>query len=196
MNRDHPKTEYIGDSAVVERLFLRDESGLSEAEAQYRNPLRSFAARFLSDTRDQEEAVNDTFLKLWENIPPDRPRSLPAYLFALQRNTAIDLLRRRNRKKEIPRELVASLSELDEVLPDRDDTEDRVMARELARTVSAFLRTQPEREREAFLRRYYGAEGVRDIAKSLSVSTSTVEKILKKLRDGLKAYLISEGFSV
>ena len=31
----NPKTEYIGDSKVIERLFQRDESGLREAESRY-----------------------------------------------------------------------------------------------------------------------------------------------------------------
>lgn len=196
MNKDRPKTDYIGDDRVVEQLFQRDESGLLAAEAQYRKLLTNFAGRFLADTRDQEEAVNDTFLKLWENIPPERPRHLPAYLLTLLRNTAIDLLRRKNRKKEVPREFTASLAELSEVISDNKDTEDLVMARELGRMVSAFLKAQPERVREIFMRRYYGAESVRDIAGKLSVSASTVEKLLKKTRDSLKEYLEKEGFSV
>ena len=196
MNKDRPKTDYIGDDKVVERLFQRDESGLLAAEAQYRKWLTNFAGRFLTDIRDQEEAVNDTFLKLWENIPPERPRHFPAYLLTLLRNTAIDLLRRKNRKKEVPRELTSSLAELSEVLADNKDTEDLVMARELGRMVSAFLKAQPERVREIFMRRYYGAESVRDIAVKLSVSSSTVEKLLKKTRASLKEYLEKEGFSV
>ncbi|MBR6322593.1 MAG: RNA polymerase sigma factor [Lachnospiraceae bacterium] len=196
MSTNDPKAEYIGDNNVVERLFQRDESGLRQAEDRYKPQLTLFASRFLSDARDREEAVNDAFLKLWNSIPPARPRSLPAYLLTLQRRAAIDILRRKNRQKEVPAELSASLSELDEILPDRESTEDVVLSRELGRAVSAFLRKLPERERTVFMRRYYGAESVKEIAEAFSVSVSTVEKTLKKTRDGLKEHLEREGFSV
>ena len=189
-------SEYIGDSRVVERLFQRDESGLREVESRYKKQLTAFSARFLSDTRDQEEAVNDAFMKLWNSIPPERPKSLPAYLLTLQRRASIDILRRKNRQKEVPGELLGSLSELEEILPDRKTTEDEVFSRELGRCISTFLRKQPERTRAVFMRRYYGAESIGEIAKEFFLSRSTVEKTLKNTRDSLKQYLEREGFSV
>ncbi len=192
----NPKTEYIGDSKVIERLFQRDESGLREAESRYKKQLTAFSGRFLSDSRDQEEAVNDAFLKLWNSIPPEKPGNLPAYLLTLQRRAAIDILRRKNRQKEVPRELLGSLSELGEILPGRESTEDEVLSRELGRCISAFLRKLPERNRAVFMRRYYGAESIKNIAKEFSISTSTVEKVLNSTRNSLKRYLKQEGFSV
>ena len=140
--------------------------------------------------------MNDAFLKLWNSIPPEKPGNLPAYLLTLQRRAAIDILRRKNRQKEVPRELLGSLSELGEILPGRESTEDEVLSRELGRCISAFLRKLPERNRAVFLRRYYGAESIKNIAKEFSISTSTVEKVLNSTRNSLKRYLKQEGFSV
>lgn len=184
------------DDAIVARLFERDDTALDAVQSKYALLLSSFPARFLNDPRDREEAVNDALLRLWNSVPPDKPRSLGAYLTTLLRRSAIDRLRRMSRAKDCPAALTESLDELDEILPDRSSTEDAFLSRELGRSISAFLKELPARSREIFMRRYYGAGSVKEIASALGVSASTVEKELKKLRLQLKEKLEREGFEV
>ena len=197
MNSEDQKTSgYIGDSAVIDKLFRRDENGLKEASKAYEKGLLHFSSRFLKDERDREEALSDTYLRLWNSIPPTRPHSLKAYLYTLTRRSCIDLLRKKAKEERVCADFSESLEELSEVLPDTKDTEDEVMARELGRAISAFLKKQDARDRRIFLKRYFEACPVKETAEELGVSTSTVEKALKRLRMSLKDYLESEGYGL
>ena len=86
------------------------------------------------------------------------------------------------------------LEELEEILPDRGSPEGEVIAKELAASISAFLKTQPARRRAVFLYRYYASCSVEEISRRLSLGRSTVEKDLKKTRDALKKQLEREGY--
>ena len=191
----HDKENRQWDDEIIRRLFARDENALTAVQEQCGAYLTAFAARFLSDRRDREEAVNDALLRLWKSVPPQRPRSLSAFLTTLLRRSAIDIARRNSGTSQPP-VFAGALEELEEILPAVQTTEDAVLSRELGRSISRWLRALSEREREIFMRRYYAACSVKEIAGALSVSPSTVEKELKKSRDGLRRYLKGEGYEL
>ncbi len=116
------------------------------------------------------------------------------FLVTLARRAAISRLRAGTRAKDVPREHLLALEELEEILPDRGSPEGEVIAKELAASISAFLKTQPARRRAVFLYRYYASCSVEEISRRLSLGRSTVEKDLKKTRDALKKQLEREGY--
>lgn len=183
------------DEAIIRGLFRRDDAALEAARQRYSPLLKRIIARFLKDERDREEALSDTLLRLWQAIPPHRPLSLPAFLTTLGRRAAIDKQRSISRAGAIPPDCVEALDELAELLPDRMDTEGQVLARELAGIINSCLEALPPRQREIFLRRYYGAEAVRNIAAAMGLSLSTVEKELKLVRQNFKEKLEKEGYA-
>lgn len=152
MNKQHGTME---DAALIRLFEERREEAVSRTEEAYGPWLRQFSARFLGDPRDREEALADTLLGVWNAIPPHRPASLKAFLTTLLRRACIKRLREQNRKKEVPREYLLALEELEEVLPDTSATEDALLARELSRILEDFLERQPVRRRTVFLLRYY-----------------------------------------
>lgn len=182
------------DEAIIEGLFRRDGAALEAAQQRYSPLLKRIISRFLKDERDREEALSDTLLRLWQAIPPHRPASLPAFLTTLSRRAAIDKQRSVSRAGAIPPDCVESLEELAELLPDRMDTEEQVLAGELAGSINRYLEELSPRRREIFLRRYYGAEPIRSMAAAMGLSLSTVEKELKLVRDDLKEKLEKEGY--
>ena len=77
------------DDAVFEELVLRYEKSL------YR-----FAYRFLRDENFALDAVQETFVKAWQNMHTFKVgRTVRPWLFAICRNTALDFLKK---KKDIP----------------------------------------------------------------------------------------------
>ena len=187
---------YATDEALTEGLFRREEAALEAVQERYGGLMKRLVSRFLGDARDREEAVSDTMLRLWQAIPPHRPASLPAFLTTLARRAAIDRQRHNSRAGAVPGDCLTALDELAELLPSDSGTEDELMAKELGRCLNTFLAEQKPRRREIFLRRWYGAEAVREMAAAMGVSTSTIEKELKALRHSLKKKLESEGFAV
>jgi RNA polymerase sigma-70 factor (ECF subfamily) len=192
----HARAGQPGDDKIVALLFERDDAALTAVQQRYGAFLRSFAARFLKDDRDREEAVSDALLRLWNSVPPEQPRSLPAFLTTLVRRSAIDIARRNNRVSQPPAALAAAWEELGDIPSAGNETEDAVLARELGRSISAYLKALPARSRGIFLRRYYAACSVSEIASALGISVSTVEKELKAARDGLRKHLEKEGYEI
>ncbi len=182
------------DGGIVELFEKRDEEALRQTEKAHGALIRRTAARFLDDGRDCEEVVSDVLLAAWNAIPPHKPDSLPAFLVTLARRAAISRLRAETRAKDVPREHLLVLEELEEILPDRGSPEGEVIAKELAASISAFLKKQPARRRAVFLYRCYASCSVEEISRRLSLSRSTVEKDLKKTRDALKKQLEREGY--
>lgn len=195
MERDRITRDVSPDDGGIVRLFeARDEEALRQTEKAHGTLIRRVAARFLGDSRDCEEVVSDVLLAAWNAIPPHRPDSLPAFLVTLARRAAISRLRAENRAKDVPREHLLALEELEEILPDRGSPEGEVIAKELAASISSFLKKQPARRRAVFLYRYYASCSVEEISRRLSLGRSTVEKDLKKTRDALKKQLEREGY--
>ena len=78
------------DESLISLLFARDESALSRLAEKYHTLLLSITRRILPDARDVEECVNDTYIRIWNAIPPEHPVSLPAYLSRVARNLALE----------------------------------------------------------------------------------------------------------
>ena len=103
-------------SATFFPFFTKEEtSALSE---KYGRLCLAISDNLLNSREDAEECTNDAYLKVWNTIPPEKPDSLRAYLCRIVRNTALDRLKYRTRKKRSGN-ADALLSELDECIPDK-----------------------------------------------------------------------------
>ncbi|MBR5701167.1 MAG: sigma-70 family RNA polymerase sigma factor, partial [Oscillospiraceae bacterium] len=89
-------------------------------------------------------------------------------------------------------ETAVALEELGEIVSGKN-LEDEVQRRELARILNGFLRSLPDRDRDLFLRRYWGVETLEALAKQTGLSVSAVHRRLGKLRERLRDHLQKEG---
>ena len=78
------------------------------------------------------------------------------------------------------------LEELEFCLPAGDHTAQEVESAETARSISAFLRSQPEQARNIFIRRYWYCDATADIAKRYGIGESKVRVTLHRMRTKLK----------
>ncbi len=180
------------DRQIVELFWARDPRAIEEMERSYGAHCRKLSRRLLRNQEDAEECVNDSYLRLWQRIPPEQPDSLGAYLTRTLRNLCLDRLRREGARKRGGEAITVSLDELRQITG-RSNTESRLMAQELGKAVGRFLRTQPERVRAVFLRRYYFMDSRSDIAARYEISTAQVSVLLSRTRKRLKRYLKEEG---
>jgi RNA polymerase sigma-70 factor (ECF subfamily) len=160
---------------------------------KYGKYLLAVAYNILQDREDSKECQNDTYLRIWNSIPPERPRAFSAYLAKIIRGLAINRLRDARRKKRIPPELIHSLSELEGVLPAQIDEE---QSRLIAQVISAFLRGESENGRYIFMSRYFYMRPISHVADALGVSQSTVKKRLQTMKEKLREALEKEEISL
>lgn len=182
------------DSGIVELFLERNEQALIFAARKYGASLRKIALAVLGDESDAQECENDAYLKAWNSIPPNEPRTwLLPYLSKLVRETAIDHLRKEQAKKRAA-QFTELTQEIESSLPSLNDVETEVDGALLSAAISAFLRQQPLQKRNIFLRRYWYMDSVAEIAKRYSVSEGKVKTVLFRLRGDLKDHLKREGY--
>lgn len=184
------------DSEIVARYWRRDEEAIQETRRKYGGYLAKIACGILSSREDGEEIVNDVCLRAWNSIPPSRPDSLAAYLGKIARRLSIDALRTRTRDKRGAGEYALSLSELEECVPGGAGPEEQLELSLLAQAIDGYLRTLAPQARNAFICRYFYLDPLKEVAAHLHMSESKVKSMLYRVRQGLKTYLIQEGFTV
>ena len=72
--------------------------------------------------------------------------------------------------------------------------EELYAAKELREAINRFVKELPEREGDLFVRRYFFAEAIPDIAKRYKLTENNVTVILSRTRKKLRKYLIEGGF--
>ena len=186
----------MNDEQIVGLYFARAEAALTETEAQYGRLCLSVARRILPDERDAEECASDALLREWNAIPPERPRSLGAYLARLTRNLALDRYAY-NQAEKRSTALTGAFEELEPFLPDAADSlQQAAECAELRQVLGAFLRRQTREARVFFVRRYWYGESIREVAQACGVSEEKVKASLFRTRNKLRAVLEKEGVFV
>ena len=196
LQRSKPVREPMADEKIIALYWQRDEQAIAQTDFKYKAYLLSAAYRILHDSLDCEECLNDTYLGTWNAIPPARPNLFKAFLTTILRRIAVNRYHSNLRKKRIPSEMTVSLSELEEFLADDTDVERAFDAARLGNVISNYVRLLSERRRFIFMSRYYMAEPIDAIARTLNVSRSTIQKELAAIRTDLKETMEREGYSI
>lgn len=183
----------MDDTAIIEMYFCRDQQAIAETDKKYGALCRSISSRIVGDERDCEECVNDSYLKVWNSVPPNRPSSLCAYLGRIVRNLSLDLFRKKNAAKRAEKDALC-FEELSECIPDRPLGEAEDPA--LKDCLNNWLKALTKEQRIYFLRRYWLGEPLSDISLKYGISPNSLSVTLHRLRKSLKRALEQGGFSV
>ena len=181
----------MDDLRIIELYFERDEQAIKETDVKYGKLCHSIAYNILNNHEDSEECVNDTYVGVWNAIPPTRPNNFMSFVCKISRNLSLKRLEFMKRDKRSA-DVMLSLDELESVLPD-DRYAPGVSDEDVGKLISKFLRTQKEEARLVFLRRYYFFDSIEEIAHRFGFTESKVKSMLFYTRRKLKKYLIKEG---
>ena len=182
-----------GDQEIIELYWQRDEEAIRASQRRYGGYCGAIAQNILADPLDAEECLNDTWIGAWNAMPPHRPARLRLFLAKITRSLACDALRSRNARKRGGGVYTAALEELAECVPTVPGAEQEAEARELEQAVDRFLHSLGERDCSIFLRRYWYAEPLEDVAARYGMKLNTVKTSLFRTRKKLRRYLESEG---
>ena len=181
----------MDDLSIIELYFARDEQAIKETDKKYGKLCYRIAYNILNNNEDSEECVNDTYIGVWNAIPPTRPKSLMAFLCKITRNISLKRVEAMARQKR-SQATVVSLDELAEILPD-ESIEENISNDNLTELISDFLRKEKADVRNVFIRKYYFFDSVGDIAKRYGFTEDKVKSMLYHTRKKLKDHFIKEG---
>ena len=186
------------DIKIIDLLFERNESGLSQIEAKYKNLYKSILAKLLSNGEDVEECDNDVLLAVWNSIPPNRPENLSAYICKIARNVSINKFKYNTRTKR-SKGYITALEELSECIPDKaaeGSFDKKAEQKEISEAISDFLRGMDAETRILFIRRYFYLESVTELSKRYGISENRISVKLFRTRAKLHKYLEKEGIFI
>ena len=116
----------MNDNEIIELYNARSEKAIDETDKKYGRHCRNTAYNILHDWEDSEECVNDTYLKVWNVIPPQRPARFGAFIMRIVRNLAVDLSIKRGTLKNGGGSTPVSFEEIAEFLPAAESVESTV----------------------------------------------------------------------
>lgn len=184
----------MDDFMIIKLYFERDEKAIKETEKKYGRLCFNVAVNIIGNEEDSEECVNDTYLSVWNKIPPTRPNNFMAYICKITRNLSLKRLDY-NRAMKRTHELVVSFTELEDVLPD-NNIMSNVEDAQIGRLISRFLNHEKPASRAVFIRKYWFFDSISDIAARYSFSESKVKNMLYHSRNKLREYLKKEGIVI
>ena len=184
----------MDDTEIIDLFFERSEKAISELSAKYGKLVYSIAENALHNREDAEECVNDTYLGVWNAIPPQRPISLLAFVCRIARNISITRYTRDPSRQNGASDVC--FDELQECIPSNETVEARYDADELSRLIDGFLDELDRKNRMLFVRRYYYMDSFADVAAAAGMKEGAVRTRLSRLRGKLKEFLESRGVDV
>lgn len=184
----------MDDTAIIELYWARDERAVEETDRKYGPYYRTVSWNILKNRQDVEECVNDTYVRTWNAIPPQRPVSLRAFGAQIIRNLSLSRYRAAHAQRRGGGQTAAVLEELADCVA--DGPEAWLEASELSRQIDRFLRQLPQKEACLFLRRYWFMESLGEIAHRYRLPVGSVKSSLFRTRKKLKEYLEKEGVPV
>ena len=181
------------DGEIIDLLFARSEQGLDQIQSMYGKLFIQVARNILGNEQDAEECVNDTLVKIWESIPPNRPHSLLAYALRIVRNLSLNRLESMRTQKRGGALTCIPFSELEEHLegiavPDESES------KEFERIINEFLDSLPKKDAVLFIRRYWYLDSIKKLSEMSGYSENNVYQKLFVMRRKLRERLIKEGY--
>ncbi len=194
MKRFKSEVRSIRDDEMITLLNQRDERGITALRESYGRLLKSLAYGILRSEQDAEECESEALLRAWNSIPPERPRSLCAWLCRVTRRLALDRWDYNRAAKRSAE--VLPIDELSDFIGGNSDAADRLSEKELTRLLNEFLSKQDHRTRVIFLRRYWFGDTTAEIAERLGATDSMVKSRISRTLKKLKEFLRKEGYDL
>ena len=182
-------SENVDDKRIIELYFARNEAAIEETSQKYGALFRNIALNVVGNPLDAEECENDTYMSLWNSIPPQNPKNLVAYAAKIARNHALSRLEYINAQKR--HAVLMPIEELAELVGDDDRPRE-----DLAKLISTFLRGVSADERRVFVKYYFALTPLEKISAETGFSVGKLKSMLFRIRNKLRIYLNKEGISL
>jgi RNA polymerase sigma factor, sigma-70 family len=177
---------------IINLMKEDPEAGIHEAMNRYGGAVETICRNFLFDCQpmDIEEAVADSFVKLWkakDRIKISKDKSLKSYLYEIARNTA------RDKRRTLKREKIFSIEEVELQLYAPLNVEEDYARKSNENILHECLNQTEEPDRSVFILRYFYGEKVKEIADRLKLTPKKVENILYRGKEKLEQALKERG---
>lgn len=171
------------DKFLLVRLKKDDEKAFREIYTNYHQQLFHVAKRYLRSKELAEDAVQDIFVKLWNNRKRLKGSgSLRGFLFTSLKNHVLNMVNRHKRKLRKEVELIYE-KEMEE------ETSNVIALSDYREHYDIAVQQLPEKRREVFRLRINEGLTNREVAEYLNISINTVKSQYYKATLFIKKYM-------
>jgi RNA polymerase sigma-70 factor, ECF subfamily len=176
------------ETALVGRARQGDREAFTQLVMNYQVPLYNMALRTIGRPEDAADVTQEAFLRAWEKIRTLRGAPFKPWLFQIAVNLCYDHFRRGRRLGVMPdEEQGEKVVPLGAAVP---DPEERALARERHRLVSASIRSLDHDHRVALVLRDVNGMAYEEIAAVLRVPLGTVKSRIARARAQVQERLL------
>jgi RNA polymerase sigma-70 factor, ECF subfamily len=169
------------DLADVVRCLEGDHDAFQNLVDRYHRPFFTFALRVLGNREEASDAVQTTFVKVYENLRTfDQSRRFFSWAYRILVNECLNVRRAQRPSEPIDPNLVAGSSPLEDV-----------ERKERRREVQAAILQLPIEYRDVIVLHYFNGLTYEDISDTLGVPQKTVKSRLYTARQRLAAALLA-----
>jgi len=178
------------EARIPELLALHDEQGMEELLQHYGPLMRYVIKPILRDEHDIEDCLSETAMRIWENFDTydENKGSFTAWVTAITRNTALNMVRKKNRH---PADGFGDDPESPEPTP-----EEIILREEKQRELKRALDLLSQKERNLFYRKYYYLQSTEKIAAEMGMTIRSVEGRLYRIKKKLRKLMGGDGSEV
>jgi RNA polymerase sigma-70 factor (ECF subfamily) len=173
-------------ASLLERIQAGDREAFMTVIRLYQQKVFVMAYSILRDREDALDAVQETFLKLYQKAGLYKPgNSFQGWLLQMAKNVSIDSYRK-NRKKRREWETTTPLDEIPVAIEDRAGDSAHS---DLRIAFSRSVETLAERQRMVFVMRHYNELPFNEISATMRISVGTAKSLHFKAVQNLRKRL-------
>jgi len=171
-------------TAFVKALKSGDAAAFERVYDLYKHPLYATALRYLKDEQLAEDALQDVFVKLWQNRQTiDERQSLRSFLFVCMKNHVLNVIRtEQNRIK-------AALRANQNREKVSHQTESDIALKDLRTYLDTSLSALPDRKKKIAQLSIIEGYSNQEIATTLQISENTVRSQLSQAKKVIRHFL-------
>lgn len=172
------------DEELVVMVREHDRELYSEIIRRYQTKLAHYLRKFITDTVEQEDVLQEVFIKAYRNLFAfDSPRKFSSWIYRITHNEAINHLKKR-------RPNIISLDEQEwEIIDQAVDINHRLAASQEREKVIAAMGKLKDKYRQPLVLFFFEDRTYEEIGEILRLPTSTVGTLIRRGKEQLKQLL-------
>ncbi|WP_257669924.1 RNA polymerase sigma factor [Parapedobacter tibetensis] len=179
----------VDEKELLQRFRRGDYAAFDQLYDTYKRPLAKVLLRFLKSSELADEALQDLFMKLWENKSKiDPEKSIKAYLFRMAENLVVDFFRRAARDKQMRAHFMVTSTEI------YSHIEAGLFSKERKEQLYRAIDQLSPQRRKVFVLCKLESKSYEEVSQLLKISVSAVNDHIKKSNLFLKKYFNTQSF--
>ena len=158
--------------SIMETTVYTSDNIITRSYEEYHQVILNYITYRIAHRYEAEDLTQDVFVRLMDYKQMLRPDTVKYFLFTIARNLVTDYIRRYYKKQEIDSYLY------DFTVTSSNDTEEKILADDLASIERRQLTIFPEQRRVVYILSRYEDKTSTEIAEELHLSRRTVENHL------------------